>query len=99
MSTQLHGLPVRRADVVLVDETTRSALVVPDQTTTHVLNPTARAIWELCDGRTTTDEMVDAICRVFAVPPDVAARDVELALDQMTRAGLVHWTDAETGAS
>jgi hypothetical protein len=91
VSTRLDGLPVRRTDVVLVDDGERSMLVAPDQDGTHVLNPTARAIWELCDGVTLPAEMVAAICEVFAVTPERAAADVDRTLEELTRVGLIAW--------
>ena len=91
MTTKVHRLPVRRTDVRLIDEDTRSVLIDDTQGVTHVLNPTARAIWELCDGTTTLDELVDAICQVFSVQHGVALRDVAAVLAQLEDAGLVAW--------
>lgn len=92
MTTRLDGLPVRRTDVVLVDDGERSMLVAPDQDGTHVLNPTARAIWELCDGVTLPAEMVAAICEVFAITPERASVDVDRTLEELTRVGLISWS-------
>jgi len=94
VTTRLDGLPARRTDVVLVDDGERSMLVAPDQDVTHVLNPTARAIWELCDGVTLPAEMVVAICQVFAVTPERASADVDRTLEELTRVGLIAWPDA-----
>lgn len=92
MSTRLRLLPIRRTDVRLRDEDTRSVLVDERHATTHILNPTARAIWELCDGTTTLDELVNAICEVFSVPHGEALRDVAAVLGQLEAAGLVDWS-------
>ena len=94
MNTRLDGVPARRTDVVLVDDGERSMLVAPDQDGTHVLNPTARAIWELCDGVTLPAEMVAAICQVFAITPERASADVDRTLEELTRVGLIAWPDA-----
>ena len=91
MTTKVHRLPVRRTDVRLIDEDTRSVLIKVEEDVAHVLNPTARAVWELCDGTTTLDELVDAICQVFSVPHGVALRDVAAVLAQLEDAGLVAW--------
>lgn len=53
------------------------------------LNPTALALWELCDGDTTVGEMVDAVCELFAVDAEQARCDVESALAQMQAAGVI----------
>jgi hypothetical protein len=86
-----HGYAARRADVLLVDDGVDSVLVPPDEERTHLLNPTARAIWELCDGQTDAEEMAAAICQVFAVSWDDAMTDVARALNTMTEVGLVEW--------
>ena len=92
MTTEVRRLPVRRSEIRLTDEESRSVLIDTDSGATHVLNPTARAIWELCDGNTTLDELVDAICQVFSVPHSVAERDVAEALARLEEVGLVAWT-------
>ncbi len=53
------------------------------------MNPTALALWELCDGATTVGEMVDAVYDLFGISPDQARRDVEAAVVQMRNAGVV----------
>ena len=53
------------------------------------LNPTALALWELCDGQTAVTEMVDAVCALFEVDPDRARADVESALTDMVAAGVI----------
>jgi hypothetical protein len=92
MTTNLRRLPRRRHDVRLHDKELRSYLVAPDQQVAHELNPTARAVWELCDGTTTVDELADAICRVFQVPREQALADVQVVVQQLGDAGLVTWS-------
>ena len=94
----LYRLPLRRYDVRLHDRETRSYLVVPDGGVAHELNPTARAVWELCDGTTTVDELVDAITQLFSVDRDVAVADVLGIVGQLEAAGLVGWAPAATEA-
>ena len=57
----------------------------------HVLNPTARVIWELCDGQHTTLEMENAIRSQFQLPePQVdIAGDIERSLQMFATAGLL----------
>jgi hypothetical protein len=95
----LNRLPRRRHDVRLHDQEVRSYLVAPDQGVAHELNPTARAVWELCDGTTTVEELVDAICQVFSVDRSVALADVTTVVDQLETADLVRWVDAPKEAS
>jgi hypothetical protein len=94
VSPQLQRLPRRHDDVRLYDEELRSYLLVPDRGVAHELNPTARAVWELCDGTTTVNELIDAIRQVFSVEREVALADVTAVVEQLEAAGLVAWTEA-----
>jgi len=60
-----------------------------DQKVMLALNQSAAALWELCDGSTTIDEMVMAICAVSSIPADRARDDVERTLAELRRAGLL----------
>jgi hypothetical protein len=97
VSAKLPRLPRRRDDVLLHDETSGSLLTVPGRDAMHVLNPTARAVWELCDGQTTVDEVADAICQVFSVQRGIAVRDVRDVLQRFVDAGLVDPTADDSG--
>jgi coenzyme PQQ synthesis protein D (PqqD) len=55
----------------------------------HVLNPTARALWEVCDGHTTVEEMVWAVRQLFDVDPTQAETDVNAVLDQLENLELI----------
>jgi len=59
--------------------------------TQHRLNETAAALWELCDGRILPSEMVDAICTLFAEAEVTVAADVDHALVEFSRLGLIDW--------
>lgn len=89
MTQSTRQLPRRRADGELVEHGERSLLLVPGQDIAHVLNPTARALWDLCDGRTSPQEIAGAVCEVFDVDPHDAARDVAAALERLEAAGLL----------
>lgn len=55
------------------------------------VDETALALWELCDGETTVDEMVAACCDLFDAAPAVVARDVAATLDKLGQADLLRW--------
>lgn len=57
----------------------------------HLMNDSALAIWDLCDGETTAEEMVAAICELFRMHPDVVTEDVTRTLQEFDQAGLVTW--------
>jgi hypothetical protein len=92
VTPDVRRLPIRHADVQLHDEGHEALLVVPGRTTTYALNPMARAIWELCDGSTTIEELTDALCQVFDVTRATAGNDVTDVLEGLVAADLVDWT-------
>lgn len=91
--TERRSLPVRRRDLRLEARDGARRLVDPQSERTYALNATALALWELCDGATKPDEMVEAICELFAVDRARAAADVERTLEMFTKAGLIEWRD------
>jgi hypothetical protein len=55
----------------------------------HQLNPTARYIWERCDGRHTVLNIVDELGQAFDVDAETVTSDVAAAVRQLETAGLV----------
>jgi PqqD family protein of HPr-rel-A system len=53
------------------------------------LNPSAFAIWELCDGETQIDEIVDAIVELTGNPRSEVATEVETTLTRLRALGLL----------
>jgi hypothetical protein len=84
MTDELPTRP-RRTTEAPEEQSTSGAVVAPGV----ALNPTALALWELCDGITSTDEMVAAVSELFALPVVRARRDVETALRQMLATGAI----------
>jgi hypothetical protein len=62
----------------------------------YALNETALALWELCDGLTTSDEMVSAICLLFDAEQSLIAADVRRALWEFESRHLLDWVDDAT---
>jgi hypothetical protein len=91
----LQRLPRRRSNVTVQEVGSETWLVSSSAETAHLLNPTARAIWELCDGMTTLDEVAEAICQLFDVSCDSALRDVRAVVDQFAAADLVRLSEAD----
>lgn len=85
------GNPVRRPEVWLRSAGDENALYDPDSASVHLLNETALAIWDLCDGDTKPAEMIDAICELCGAHPDVVSEDVERILMELNAAHLIHW--------
>src|SRR2546428_4144021 len=62
--------------------------------TFFTLNEVATAVWQAADGRTPLSEIVDhAVCAQFEVDPEVARRDVEAFVDELSRHGILLISD------
>lgn len=83
-----HERPVRTPNVV-AEPWGDNHIVHRDTHEDFVLNPTAFALWELCDGRTTLSEMVEAVCDLFEVGRDQARADVVEGIRDMQAAGIL----------
>lgn len=68
-----------------------SVLVDLRSGTAHLLNHTALAVWELCDGETMPVEMIAAVCDLCGAAPEEVEQDIVRALDDLARANLVSW--------
>lgn len=84
-------MPHRSDDVRMLRLDDECLICDVDGRPLFALNDTASALWELCDGTIRMDEIVEAICAVCAVHPEVAVEDVRRTLDEFDRAGLIRW--------
>jgi hypothetical protein len=95
MSRSLSELRPARSPHVWIRKTRGETLAYhPGTGGAHLLNDTALAIWDLCDGETKPEEMVEAICQLCGMHPDVVGEDVERILGEFADAGLVVWVPA-----
>ena len=95
MSRSLSEQRPARAPLVWVRKTRGETLAYNPRTGgAHLLNETALAIWDLCDGETSAGEMIEAICQLCGMHPDVVSEDVERILREFEEAGLVEWIPA-----
>lgn len=85
----MSSYPLRRGEVVQGASAEGWTVYEQETDSLHVLNATARAIWELCDGETSPAEMANAITELTGVELDQANRDVESTLRSLRRLGLV----------
>jgi len=81
--------PQRRGELLESSGTEGWAVYEPESDSLHVLNHSARAIWELCDGQTSPSEMALAISELTGLDRDEASRDVEVALERLYELGLI----------
>lgn len=92
-STVEHRHPERRPGVWLRRSGAEVALFDQERGAVHLMNDSAAAIWDLCDGRTDPEEMIEAICTISGVPREVVVDDVERILAEFAEAGLITWAD------
>ncbi|NUO10062.1 MAG: PqqD family protein [Candidatus Brocadia sp.] len=59
--------PVRKQGIIIQDIGRETLLYDAQGKAVHVLNPTAKLIWELCDGAHTVEDMEHAIRANFSV--------------------------------
>lgn len=59
--------PVRKSGIIVQDMGEETLLYSAEGKAIHVLNPTAKRIWELCDGEHTSEDMAQALRASFAI--------------------------------
>ena len=91
MLTLRHDCPSRRAGLWIRQVEGETSIFDPATHNVHLLNDTALAIWEQCDGQTLPSEMVAAIGELSGLPHEVVAEDVGRVLGQFDEAGLLRW--------
>ncbi len=81
--------PIQCAKTTLQD--VGNELLVLDRETNrlHHLNPTASWIYRRCDGRSSVENLVDALTEQFAVERDTVERDLLQTLAQLRTLGLI----------
>ena len=84
----------RRVEGLLIERPAGELLVLkPSTHEAHALNETAAIVFDLCDGTTSRDVMVTEVARRTGLPADESI--VDLALTELSDAGLVVLADAE----
>ncbi|MGC8780583.1 MAG: PqqD family peptide modification chaperone [Anaerolineae bacterium] len=84
------ALPVRNSRMIHQRAGKDTLLYDPDTDRIHLLNPTALAIWEQCDGRHTPAEIAAYLAAAFARTSDRdLLADVHAALASFAEGGLL----------
>jgi hypothetical protein len=82
--------PSRRPDIVVQDSGDETLLYSAEAEAIHVLNPTARRIWDLCDGQHTLAHIEQILRASFFIPADRdVAADIEQTLTLFAEKGLL----------
>jgi len=76
----------------LLDE---AVLIHQQQAEALVLNDTAVAFVELCDGQRNTSVIIGKMIGTYAVDSDGLAKDLEPFIDELASCGIIHRVDAE----
>lgn len=82
--------PLRRDDLVITEVYNQLMLYSVEQGAVHVLNLSAKQIWDLCDGTHSSEQMAEALAAAFSVPDgrDLQA-DVAATLAVFSEKGLL----------
>jgi hypothetical protein len=89
--TDAHAAkPLRKSDILVQELGEQTVLYRTKGKAIHVLNPTARLIWGLCDGQHSLQDMERAVHASFAIPEgyDVCA-DIRRIVDEFSSKGLM----------
>lgn len=81
--------PRRRDEVRIRRAGSETTAYDPSSSAIHLLNPSALAIWELCDGETTPYEIAEAVSEVTGRPIDEVEAEVEQAVTALEELGLI----------
>lgn len=85
----MSGRPFRRGELVQSPDRTGWTVYLAEDDSLHVLNESARAIWELCDGETTPEEMGQAVSDLAGTDMSEALGTVTIALESLAARGLI----------
>lgn len=88
-----EGYPLQRPGVWLRRAGPEAIILDTSGEHVHALNPTAMAVWELCDGTTASVEMADAMAMLFGADPVRVLEEVERVLAEFSLLGLLDWVE------
>ena len=85
--------PVRKQGLIVQDIGHETLLYSAEGKVVHVLNPTAKLIWELCDGTHTADDMERKLRMNFSTAKEHnVVEDIERTLDLFVSKGIIDKT-------
>lgn len=91
----MSNYPQRKGELIQSASTDGWTVYEPETDALHVLNASAKAIWELCDGETTAEEMAGAISEITGLGWQDAASDLASTLKSLRRLGLISYESAD----
>ena len=81
--------PQHRSDVKIRDVEGELVVLDLEAKLVHQLNPTARHIWNQCDGQHSITEIIEQLCQTFDIDRITAEKDVKAIVRQLKEAGLL----------
>jgi hypothetical protein len=94
MSAPTTDRPVRSERTAYRVVGGEALIMVVDRKELHRLNDVGSRVFELCDGTTTVDGIVEAIVREFVVDPPTARADVEKFIRELAATGAIAFKGA-----
>ena len=85
----MSNYPQRKGESVQSGGSDGWTIYEPEADSLHVLNASAKAIWDLCDGSTRPEEMASAIAELTGLSVEQAGADVDATLGALKQLGLV----------
>ena len=80
----------KRKGIPVVEEMDDDLLVADfGESQLHILNPTAAAVWDMCDGQYTAEQMADLLAGHFGLPVEDVQDDVVKMLGEFHEKGLI----------
>ncbi len=88
----MKSVPQARVDIRSVDLGSEILIYDERHDLVHILNSTARQIWQLCDGSHDVVDIVDSVARLFPqVDPQRIRGDVERAIEDLVQKNIIIW--------
>ncbi len=87
----MSSRPLRKGELVQRGTDQTWAIYEHESDSLHELNASARAIWELCDGETTPEEMATALSELTGMELPKALGEVTKTIDTLASSGLVSY--------
>jgi hypothetical protein len=88
------GLPCRSERTAFRVVQGEAVVMVVERRELHRLNPVGSRVFELCDGSTSVDAIVDAIVREFDVDVTTARADVDQFIAELASVGAISFKGA-----
>ena len=89
-------IPLPRCGVASVEIDGETVIYDVELDATHLLNPTATAVWRCLGGETTVDQLIDDVAVAFDVPREEVRTDILTLLRDLGRVGLLEGVSPET---